>query len=130
MGFAFENTSQSTVYVRFYFKLLLCRNSIFHLQVATNGYISFGQRITSIQNPSLFNESNTLKYIVAPYWSDIDTRSTGSVSYELHTNRTSLLLLHKVSKYIRQREQNNFAGIWMLVAEWNSIPSPGMYCIA
>lgn len=66
-----------------------------------------------------------MKYIVAPYWSDIDTRSTGSVSYEVHTNSSSLPLLHRVSKYIRQQQQNNFAGIWMLVAEWNSVPSQG-----
>lgn len=82
-----------------------------------------------MKSPSLFNESDSPQYIVAPYWSDIDTRSAGSVSYEVHTNRTSLLLLHKVNKYIRQQEQNNFAGTWMLVAEWNSIPSPGTCCV-
>ena len=87
--------------------------------------MSFGQSIISLESPSPFNESNTLKYIVAPYWSDIDTRSSGSVSYEFHTNITSLSLLNKVSKYIRQQEQNYFSGIWMLVAEWNAIPPPG-----
>ena len=65
------------------------------------------------------------KYIVAPFWSDMDTRSSGSVSYEVHTNTTSMLLLHKVNKYIRQQEQNNFAGTWMLVAEWSGISNPG-----
>ena len=49
----------------------------------------------------------------------------GSVSYEIHTNKTSLSLLNKVSKFIRHREQNQFSGAWMLVAEWNRLPKPG-----
>lgn len=87
--------------------------------------MSFSQSVTSIQNPSPFNESDALEYIVAPYWSDIDTSTSGSVSYEFHTNKTSLPLLHKVSKYIRQREHNYFSGTWMLVAEWNNVAAPG-----
>ncbi len=86
----------------------------------------FGQRVTSLENPTLFNESDSLEYIVAPYWSDISTRSVGSVSYEIHTNETSIVLLNRVSKYIRQKEQNQFYGIWMLVVEWKSVPNPGM----
>lgn len=81
--------------------------------------------MTSLQTPALFNESDNLEYIVAPYWSDINTRSIGSVSYEIHTNKTSLPLLHKVNKYIREKEKNQFSGTWMLVAEWNSVSSPG-----
>ncbi len=97
-------------------------------QVATNGYFSFGQRVTGLQSPVPFNATDTLEYIVAPFWSDINTRTVGSVSYEVHTNKTSLSLLHRVSKYIRQREQNEFSGTWMLVAEWNRIESPGRLC--
>ena len=96
------------------------------MQVATNGYLSFGKRITSLQTPALFNGSDNLEYIVAPYWSDISTRSVGSVSYEIHTNESSLVLLHRVSKYIRHQEQSQFSGTWMLVAEWNSVPTPGV----
>lgn len=80
-----------------------------------------------MQSPVAFNGTDTLRYMIAPYWSDINTRSIGSVSYEVHSNQTSLLLLHKVSKFIRQKEQSQFSGTWMLVAEWNSVPSPGKY---
>ena len=92
--------------------------------MATNGYISFGQRLTSLQNPNLFNASDDLEYLVAPYWTDITTRSSGSVSYVVLTNETSLSLLQRVSKYIQQEEQNSFSGTWMLVAEWRNVPSP------
>ena len=87
--------------------------------------MSFGQSVTPLKTPSPFNESASVEYVVAPYWSDIDTRTAGSVSYEFHTNKTSLPLLNKVSKYIRQREQNHFSGTWMLVVDWNAIPPPG-----
>ena len=70
-----------------------------------------------------------MEFIVSPYWSDISTQFEGSISYEIHTNQTSLTLLHRVSKYIQQEEQNEFIGTWMLVAEWNSVPSPGMQYI-
>ena len=126
LGVSFGSTSQTSIYVWLEtWHLLHIRVIIIWFQVATNGYISFGQRVTSLESPSLFNEFSTPNYIIAPYWSDIDTRSAGSVSYELHTNTTSPSLLHRVSKFIRQREQNSFAGTWMLVADWNSIPSPG-----
>jgi hypothetical protein len=126
-GFAFGNISLTTVYVWLDTQSLLSLyiRVISLIQVATNGYISFGQRVTSLESPSLFDELSTPNYIIAPYWSDIDTRSAGAVSYEVHTNTTSPSLLHRVSKFIRQREQNSFAGTWMLIAEWNSVPSPG-----
>lgn len=95
------------------------------LQVATNGYVSLGRRVTHLQNPSLFNQSDINKYIVAPYLSDIDTRSSGSVSFEIYSNTTNLPLLHKVSNFIQQREFSSFVGTWMLIAEWNSVVDSG-----
>ena len=81
--------------------------------------------MTSLQTPAPFNGSDAVEYLVAPFWSDISTQSAGSVSYEIHTNETSSLLLHRVSKYIRHQEMNQFGGTWMLAAEWDSVPSPG-----
>ncbi len=66
-----------------------------------------------------------MEYIVAPFWSDVSTRSAGSVAYEVYTNQTDLPLLHKVNKYIQDVEKNQFSGTWMLVAEWNSVQGPG-----
>ena len=107
--------------------ILITQNiSYNYLQVATNGYFSLGRRITHLENPSPFNESNVYKYIVAPYLSDIDTRSTGSVSYEVYSNRTNLSLLQRVSSFIQQKEQNRFTGTWMIIAEWNSVVDSGI----
>ena len=78
-----------------------------------------------MQNPSPFNESDIHKYIVAPYLSDIDTRSTGSVSFEIYSNTTNLPLLQSVSNFIQQKVHNRFTGTWMLVAEWNGVVDSG-----
>ena len=98
----------------------------FSLQVATNGYFSFGRRVTYLPSPSPFNESDIHKYIVAPYLSDIDTSSTGSVSFEVYSNKTNSSLLQRVSNVIQQREQNRFTGTWMLLAEWKSVVHSGI----
>ena len=76
-------------------------------------------------SPAPFNEADVNKYIVAPYWCDIDTRSSGTVSYEVYSNGTNLPLLQRVSKFIQQKQQNKFTGTWMLAAEWNSVIGSG-----
>ena len=68
-----------------------------------------------------FNQTNAMEYIVAPFWRATNAYSSRSVSYEIHTNQTSLTQLDDVSKYIRQKEKTQFRGVWMLVAEWNSV---------
>ena len=74
-----------------------------------------------LRNPAIFNDSDTVENIIAPYWSDIDINSEGSVTYEVYTNLTNPSIIHKVNDFIQQREQKEFSGIWMLVAEWNSV---------
>ena len=82
--------------------------------------------MASLKYPTPFNQNDNMQYIVAPFWSDIDTRTEGSISYEIHTNKTSLSLLQHVSRFIQQKEQNQFSATWMLVAEWSSVLSSGM----
>lgn len=44
------------------------------------------------------------------------------MSYEVHTNVTSPNLLSQVGQIIRhQHNGRDFAGIWMLVAEWSNV---------
>ena len=94
------------------------------MQVCPNGYISFGNPETSF-NPSLFPGTSDTQPGVAPFWVDHDVRDGGSISYEIHTNTTSAALLSQVNQFIRNQQQNMFAGIWMLVAEWDSVPRYG-----
>ena len=50
---------------------------------------------------------------------------TGNVTYQVHTNTSSQALLNKVSKYIRQSEENAFSGTWMLAIQWENVPRTG-----
>ncbi len=64
--------------------------------------------------------------IVAPFWSNIDTRSTGDVLYKVHTDKSNPELLHSVSRFIRTEKDVRFSGRWMLVVDWNEVPQyPG-----
>lgn len=65
-------------------------------------------------------------YIVAPFKADINIgNGQGNVSYEVHSISTSPGLLNRVSSFIRQQKRNEFAGTWMLVAEWSGVPLSG-----
>ncbi len=59
------------------------------------------------------------EFLVAPFWSDIDTTSSGTIQYEKHTEGA---VLSRVSEFLSRRLQVAFTGAWMLVAEWKMVP--------
>ena len=104
------------------------------VQVGTNGIVSLGE-------PFYFSASSnfpTANYFIhsanvtAPFWSDVDTRLAGSVSYETHQrgfNAESNAKLERVSGFISARQNISFTASWMLVAHWDKVhPYPhGFY---
>ena len=61
-------------------------------------------------------------YIAAPFWSDISTTTSGSVSWELINSDDTL---RQVSNLIQaQTGDNYFSGTWMLVAYWENVLLP------
>ena len=66
--------------------------------------------------------------MVAPFWSDIDTRKAGSVFYEVHqrgVNEGSNAVLERLSGFISSQMSVNFTASWMLVAQWDRVhPHP------
>ena len=93
------------------------------MQVGTNGYFSFGKRVATCC-PSPF--PNTLNYLVAPFWADIDISRDdgGEIYYQVHSrgnNSVSDELLHEVSAFISNNQQTVFNGSWMLVATWDQV---------
>ncbi len=85
-----------------------------HIQVNTNGLFSFG--LSRNGPPQQFPVS---QFLVAPFWSDIDTTHSGMILYEKHTDGA---LLAQVSEFISGKFQITFSGTWMLVAEWRMVP--------
>ena len=62
---------------------------------------------------------------MAPYWSDVDIRLAGNISYEVHSarknNSGSDRLLEEISQFVEQSTGQSFSGTWMLVAEWTEV---------
>ncbi len=96
-----------------------------HVQVGTNGIISFGAPFQH-WSPNPFPTTDywtRTSYVVAPYWSDVDTRMEGTVCYEYHEADLieDTTTIDRVSTFIRENTGTDFSGLWMLVAEWNSV---------
>lgn len=91
------------------------------LQVATNGLLSFGSAYGSFFNQP-FPGSSTIfnRYLVAPFWDDVDTRYAdgGEISYEVHQ---SGYYLDRVNYFLRRNRPSRFEGTWMMVAYWDGV---------
>lgn len=95
------------------------------MQVTTNGYFTFGDQPYLTCCPTLFTASYFPTYVVAPFWTDIDTREAGNVSYRVITSGTFASIVEDVSEYVSRKMNVTFSGKWMIVAEWNSVHEYG-----
>jgi hypothetical protein len=86
--------------------------------VNTNGVISFLGTM-STYTPSPFPLGSN-RQLIAPYWTDIDTRKGGDIWYRESTNST---LLQMVSLEIRRvfPEQYKFQASWLCIATWDNV---------
>jgi hypothetical protein len=95
--------------------------------VDTNGLITFGRQVLG-STPETFPTENAdifWSYIVAPFWSDADTSTNGSVYWEIHTVEQSAAMINQVSNLVQsQYPESQFSGTWMLVATWKDVLSP------
>ena len=66
------------------------------------------------------------RYLVAPFWDDIDIGSnSGVISYEAHN---SGYYLEQVSTFIARKKSANFQGAWMAVVYYDEVNSfPGSF---
>ena len=90
------------------------------LQINTNGVISFIAPVPTF-TPEEFPISN--RFLVAPFWADVDTRGTGEIYFKETFNST---LLTKARNVIR-RATHQAAGLsrfrprWLLIATWYQV---------
>jgi len=90
------------------------------------GVISFGEEFAN-EAPGEFpteSASTYYKYIVAPYWSNTDTRMDGQVWYQIYQSGgggMSDTLLNTVGTFIVNQTGVDFVGNWMLVAKWEGV---------
>ena len=69
------------------------------------------------------NSGQSYRYVVAPFWADIDTTYGGHVLYQTYT--TGSYELRQVSCFVSNMMRVAFSGSWMLVAEWEDVPLDG-----
>ena len=80
--------------------------------------ISFGQLFTQYR-PSTFPYSTY--NLVAPFWDDIDLRSTGAVYYEVITTDNGLSIINQVDTYLSNNQSISFSADQILVAKWLNV---------
>ena len=92
-----------------------------------NGIISFGDKWHFWQ-PSRFPTPNPWSrrgYVIAPFWSDNDLRTSGAVHYATVEGVQGEALLRNASDFIQRNhktaEADQFEGLWMLVVHWDEV---------
>lgn len=98
----------------------------FNLQVSVNGIISFDREF-SLDFPENFPSMDGdvhFSYLVAPYWSNVDTRISGSVEYESYfrgDSEASDQQMSRVEEFLRDEGNVSFNAQWMLLASWENV---------
>ena len=65
---------------------------------------------------------NTIDYVVAPFWSDVNIRRGGGIHFQVYTSSNGSEKLNQVSRVIRNAYgDDTFHGTWMLVAQWRKV---------
>ena len=83
----------------------------------TNGAISFTAAISQY-TPDPF-PTNTSREIIAPFWADVDTTGTGSISYRETTNAD---LLQRANSDIRKAFPTIlFSSHYLFIATWDHV---------
>lgn len=99
------------------------------IQVCSNGVISVGRRSFYWWYPDRFpsryfgvRESN----VVALFWNDHDHRAGRSrIAYKTYTPEQGDIAAEKISRistFVSNEVEEEFTGIWMLVAHWMDVP--------
>ena len=83
----------------------------------TNGAISFTSHISQY-TPDQF-PTNAGREIIAPFWADVDTRGTGTITYRETTNAT---LLQRANNHIKRAFSTiTFSPSYLFIATWDHV---------
>ena len=90
------------------------------MQVNNNGLISFINPVTFVSPVSLplDNSNEDIFELIAPFWSDVDTRGTGTVYYR---QTYSPILLAIAAYEIQTNFEEDFVPSLLFVATWDRV---------
>lgn len=96
-------------------------------KIGTNGIITFDEPLYS-PLPVLFPSSRldvADKFVIAPFWDDVDIRLTGDVYYKVFSTSSGVLealtTLDRIDSFIQARTGQVFDAQWMIVITWNQV---------
>lgn len=58
------------------------------------------------------------RYVIAPFWDDINIAKGGVITYEIFE---SGYFLDKVNEFIKRKRPTSFEGTWMMVASYEKV---------
>jgi len=113
----FRNDDSFSTALPFSFNFLYFDTPRNILYVDNNGILSFEGPISSYTPSGLASNGFAL---IAPYWADVDTRSSngGEVYYRETSDPTDLL---KVNTFVQQTKNAAFVGVKMFVVTYNNV---------
>ena len=90
-----------------------------NIQINTHGQISLGESYIH-WTPETFPISNN---VIAPYWTDIDTRKQGQINYIIVTKQTADFVgsIALVNNYLASNVNVTFNADWILMAQWMEV---------
>jgi len=90
------------------------------LQINTNGIISFTAPVPQF-TPDAFPLPG--KFLIAPFWADVDTRGTGNVYFKETTDPILLTRAKIVIKYATHQVAglSRFSPKWLFIATWSQV---------
>ena len=90
------------------------------IQVNTNGVISFINPVPQF-SPDQFPIKD--RYLISPYWADVDIRGIGNVYFKESTDPSLLARANDViqSATTEARRLSRFRPRWMLIATWDNV---------
>ena len=116
----FGNKTYTTAYVSTC-NVLIIWHTWFNIQINTHGQISLGHSYVD-WTPETFPISIKL---IAPYWTDIDTRQQGQINYIIVTKQSndSVGSIALINNFLASNVSVTFNADWILMAQWMKVCS-------
>ncbi|GAB1598474.1 mucin-like protein [Argonauta hians] len=87
------------------------------IYISTNGYVTFGKK-QNFPSPQRFPDPPNMA-IIAPFWSDLDVKEPGRVTYKFFEIGTKNF--HAATKLVKSHDEKSLFKKWILVITWENV---------
>ena len=79
--------------------------------------MSFGSPFSSFV-PTRFPHASATYPLIAPYWTDVDLRGNGNVTYGVYTTVNGSFYIDQIEEFLNNNGHGNFTASMIIVAQW------------